>query len=173
MNEGVLEAKDLYQLQIDRITKEEYDSLSKQELEVLAIYREFTSGYALTPQIVKNKNVTKEEFARVSENLDSMPGVNITTDWDRSYTYDKTLKSVLGKVSSSEEGLPSESLDYYLARDYSRNDRVGKSYIEMQYEDVLQGQKAKIRNITDKAGNIVNSEVISAGQRGKDLVSND
>ena len=34
----------------------------------------------------------------------------------------------------------------------------------------LQGQKAKIRNITDKAGNIVDSEVISAGQRGKDLV---
>ncbi len=170
VEEGMLEDKDLYQLQIDRITKQEYDSLSKDELEVLAIYREFTSGYALTPQIVKNKEVTKEEFARVSENLDSLPGVNITTDWDRSYAYDETLKSVLGKVSSSEEGLPSESLDYYLARDYSRNDRVGKSYIEMQYEDVLQGQKAKIRNITDKAGNIVDSEVISAGQRGKDLV---
>jgi penicillin-binding protein A len=170
VEEGLLEEKDLYQLQIDRITKEEYDSLSKNDLEVLAIYREFTSGYALTPQIVKNKEVTKEEFARVSENLDSLPGVNISTDWDRSYTYDETLKSVLGKVSSSEEGLPSESLDYYLARDYSRNDRVGKSYIEMKYEDVLQGQKAKIRNITDKSGNIVDSEVISAGQRGKDLV---
>ena len=170
VEEGLLEPKDLYQLQIDRITKEEYDSLSEDELEVLAIFREFSSGYALTPQIVKNKNVTKEEFARVSENLDSLPGVNISTDWDRSYTYDDTLKSVLGKVSTSEEGLPSENLDYYLARDYSRNDRVGKSYIEMQYEDVLQGQKAKIRNITDKAGNIVNSEVISPGQRGQDLV---
>lgn len=168
--EGLLETKDLYQFQIDRITKKEYDSISKQELEVLAIYREFTSGYALTPQIVKNKNVTKEEFARVSENLDSLPGVDVSTDWDRFYTYDKTLKSVLGKVSSSEEGLPSENLDYFLARDYSRNDRVGKSYIEMQYEDVLQGQKAKIRNITDKSGNIIDSKVISAGQRGKDLV---
>lgn len=170
VEEGLLEDKDLYQLQIKRITKKEYDSLSKQELEELAIYREFTSGYALTPQIVKS-DVQKEEFARVSENLDSLPGVGVTTDWDRSYPYgDKILKSVLGKVSSAEEGLPSESLDYYLARDYSRNDRVGKSYIEMQYEDVLQGQKAKIRNITDKAGNIVDSEVVSAGQRGKDLV---
>lgn len=170
VEEGLLEDKDLYQLQIKRITKKEYDSLSKQELEELAIYREFTSGYALTPQIVKS-DVQKEEFARVSENLDSLPGVGVTTDWDRSYPYgDKTLKSVLGKVSSAEEGLPSESLDYYLARDYSRNDRVGKSYIEMQYEDVLQGQKAKIRNITDKAGNIVDSEVVSAGKRGKDLV---
>nr|WP_110927399.1 penicillin-binding protein 2 [Bacillus massiliglaciei] len=170
VTEGELEQKDLYNLQLDRITKKEYDSFSDKELEVLAIYREFAGGYALTPQIVKNKDVSKEEFAKVSENLDSLPGVDIMTDWDRYYTYNKTLKSVLGKVSSSEEGLPSDSLDYYLARDYSRNDRVGKSYIEAEYEDVLQGTKAKIRNVTDKSGNVVDSEVITEGQRGKDLV---
>ncbi|MFJ7991319.1 peptidoglycan D,D-transpeptidase FtsI family protein [Peribacillus frigoritolerans] len=169
VEEGELEESDLYKLQLDRITSDEIE-LSKDDLEVLAIYREFASGYALTPQIVKNKKVTKEEFAKVSENLDSLPGVDISTDWDRFYTYNKTLKSVLGKVSSSEEGLPSESLDYYLARDYSRNDRVGKSYIEAQYEDILQGQKAKVRNVTDKSGNVVDSEVISEGSRGKDLI---
>ena len=166
MEEGELEESDLYKLQLDRITEEE-TKLSKNDLEVLAIYREFASGYALTPQIVKNKKVTKEEFAKVSENLDSLPGVDISTDWDRFYTYNKTLKSVLGKVSSSEEGLPSESLDYYLARDYSRNDRVGKSYIEAQYEDILQGQKAKVRNVTDKSGNIVDSEVVTEGSARK------
>ncbi|MGG0412993.1 peptidoglycan D,D-transpeptidase FtsI family protein [Peribacillus simplex] len=169
VEEGEMEESDLYKLQLDRITLDEM-KLSKKDLEVLAIYREFASGYALTPQIVKNKKVTKEEFAKVSENLDSLPGVDISTDWDRFYTYNKTLKSVLGKVSSSEEGLPSESLDYYLARDYSRNDRVGKSYIEAQYEDILQGQKAKVRNVTDKSGNVVDSEVITEGSRGKDLI---
>lgn len=169
VEEGEMEESDLYKLQLDRITEEE-TKLSEKDLEILAIYREFASGYALTPQIVKNKEVTKEEFAKVSENLDSLPGVDISTDWDRFYTYNKTLKSVLGKVSSSEEGLPSESLNYYLARDYSRNDRVGKSYIEMQYEDILQGQKAKVRNVTDKSGNVVDSEVITEGSRGKDLI---
>ncbi|ASS96212.1 peptidoglycan D,D-transpeptidase FtsI family protein [Peribacillus simplex] len=169
VEEGEMEESDLYKLQLDRITLDEM-KLSEKDLEVLAIYREFASGYALTPQIVKNKKVTKEEFAKVSENLDSLPGVDISTDWDRFYTYNKTLKSVLGKVSSSEEGLPSESLNYYLARDYSRNDRVGKSYIEAQYEDILQGQKAKVRNVTDKSGNVVDSEVITEGSRGKDLI---
>ncbi|MGE7764509.1 peptidoglycan D,D-transpeptidase FtsI family protein [Peribacillus sp. NPDC096540] len=169
VEEGELEKGDLYKLQLDRITEKEME-IPKEEMETLAIYREFASGYALTPQIVKNKKVTKEEFARVSENLDSLPGVDVSTDWDRFYTYNKTLKSVLGKVSSSEEGLPSESLNYYLARDYSRNDRVGKSYIEAQYEDILQGQKAKVRNVTDKSGNIVDSEVITEGSRGKDLI---
>lgn len=170
VTEGELEQKDLYKLQIERITEEEINSFTDAELEVLAIYREFSSGYALTPQIVKNKDVTEEEFARVSENLDSLPGVNITTDWDRTYTFGQTLKSVLGKVSSSDEGLPSERLDYFLSRGYSRNDRVGKSYLELQYEDVLQGNKAKVKNITDKGGNVVESQIVSEGQRGKDLV---
>ncbi|MGE8078145.1 peptidoglycan D,D-transpeptidase FtsI family protein [Peribacillus loiseleuriae] len=170
VTEGELEQKDLYKLQIERITEKEINSFTDAELEVLAIYREFSSGYALTPQIVKNKDVTEEEFARVSENLDFLPGVNIMTDWDRTYAFGQTLKSVLGKVSSSDEGLPSERLAYYLSRGYSRNDRVGKSYIELQYEDVLQGNKAKVKNITDKGGNVVESQIVSEGQRGKDLV---
>ena len=39
--------------------------------------------------------------------------------------------------------------------DYNRNDRVGKSYIEQQYEDVLHGTKEEVKNITDKEGNII------------------
>jgi penicillin-binding protein A len=165
-----LDDKDIYKLILSRVTEKELGVLTKEDLEVLAIYREFTSGYALTPQIVKNKDVTDEEFAVVSENLEYLPGVDTTTDWDRRYAFEDTLKSVLGKVTSSDEGIPKNQLDYYLARDYSRNDRVGKSYIEMQYEDVLHGQKAKVKNKTDKAGNIISTEEISKGQRGKDLV---
>ncbi|AGK54930.1 peptidoglycan D,D-transpeptidase FtsI family protein [Bacillus sp. 1NLA3E] len=165
-----LDDKDIYKLQLERITDEEIKDLSADDLEVLAIFREFNSGYALTPQIVKNENVTAEEFAAVSENLENLPGVDTTTDWKRSYAYTSTLKSVLGNVSSSDEGLPSDQLDYYLSRDYNRNDRIGKSYLEMQYEDVLHGQKAKVKNKTDKAGNVLSTEVVSEGQRGKDLV---
>lgn len=168
--EGEEYDKKIYKLQLERITEEDLNELTPQDLEIIAIYRAFTSGYALTPQIVKNENVTEEEFARVSENLAFLPGVDVTTDWERRYEYGNTLKTVLGKVTDYDEGLPKEKLDYYLSRDYSRNDRVGKSYLEMQYEDVLHGQKAKERVITDKAGNIVEIEPISEGKRGKDLV---
>ncbi len=160
--------KEIYQLQLDRITEEELNDLTAFDLEVLAIYRDFSSGYALTPQMVKNKGVTDEEFAVVSENLQLLPGVDTTTDWERYYAFGDTLKSVLGNVS--DDGLPAEQLDYYLARDYSRNDRVGKSQIELQYEDVLHGQKAKVKNVTDKAGNVLETIPISEGKRGKDLV---
>lgn len=148
--EKKLEQKDLYKLQMERVTDEDIKEFTKDELEVIAIFREFNSGYALAPSIVKNKDVSTKEFARVSEHLDEMPGVDVTTDWERTYKYDETLRSVLGKVSSSEEGIPNENIDYYLARDYTRNDRVGKSYIEKQYEDVLRGQKTRIENVLSK-----------------------
>ena len=164
-----LDDKTLYNLQLERITEKELNKLTKDDMEILAILREMMSGYALSAQIVK-KDVTPEEFAIVSENLEMLPGVDTTTDWERQYSYDKTLKSILGKVSDSEKGLPKEKLEYYLSRGYSRNDRVGLSYIEQQYEDVLHGQKAKVKNITDKGGNVLDTKVISDGQRGKDLV---
>lgn len=168
--EGKEYDKKIYDLKLERITEEDLQELTEQDLEILAIYNAFSSGYALTPQIVKNEGVTPEEFAIVSENLQYLPGVDTTTDWERTYTFDKTLKTILGKVTDTKEGIPKEQLDYYLARDYNRNDRVGKSYLEAQYEDVLHGQKTKIKNITDKSGNILSSEVVSEGQRGKDLV---
>lgn len=162
--------KDLYKLQLDRITVDELKELSREDLEILAIFREFNRGYALTPQIIKNKNVSSKEFAIVSENLQFLPGIDTTTDWERNYLYGETLKTILGKVSSSDKGLPSEQLEHYLVRDYNRNDRVGLSYIEQQYEDVLHGQKSKVKNITDKSGNVLKTLVVSEGKRGKDLV---
>lgn len=169
MSDEKLEEKDLYKLQLERITEKELKELTKEDLKVLAVYREFISGYALTPQIVKNENVTPEEFALVSENLEVLPGVDTTTDWDRHYIYGDTLKTVLGNVSSSDEGLPMDQLDHFLSRGYNRNDRVGKSYIELQYEEVLHGQKTKVKNIT-KGNDVLEAETLSAGQRGKDLV---
>ncbi|MFT8319267.1 MAG: penicillin-binding protein 2 [Bacillus sp. (in: firmicutes)] len=153
-----------------KITKKELNSFSKFELETLAIYRVFNSGYYYTPQMVKNTGVTDKEFAKVSENLSELPGVDTIKDWDRTYAYDGTLKTVLGKISTSQRGVPAEQKDQYLAKGYSMNDRVGLSYLENQYEDVLKGQKKKVKYIKDKSGEIVDSTTISNGEPGKDLV---
>ncbi|MCA1063405.1 penicillin-binding protein 2 [Rossellomorea sp. AcN35-11] len=168
LSEDEVNAK-VYQLRLERITEEDLDSLTEKDLEIIAIYREFSSGYALNPQIVKNEGVTPEEFAVVSEHLSELPGVNTTTDWKRSYVFDDTLRTILGNVSSSREGLPVNLVDSYLAKDYNRNDRVGKSYVELQYEDVLQGQKEQIKNVT-KGGSVLESILVQEGQRGKDIV---
>ncbi|MFD1736561.1 peptidoglycan D,D-transpeptidase FtsI family protein [Bacillus salitolerans] len=160
----------LYKELLNRITEEDLAALSEKDMEVAAIKREFDKGYALIPQIIKKEGVTKEELSIVSEHLSVLPGVDITTDWLREYVFGDTLKSVLGSTTSSDEGIPRENLDFYLARDYALNDRVGKSYIEQQYEDVLRGQKKKIQNVTDKTGHLLNTLVISEGQQGSDVV---
>lgn len=153
----------------ERITDEELASLTDQQLEVLAIYREMTSGYALSPQIIKNEGVTDEEFARVSERLTDpdLKGVNTITDWKRVKTSDLTI---LGNTTTPEQGLPADKIDYYLARDYSRNDRVGISFLEAEYEEVLQGQKSIVKNVTDGRGRVVETVTVDEGEPGKDVV---
>ncbi|MFJ7952811.1 peptidoglycan D,D-transpeptidase FtsI family protein [Lysinibacillus sp. NPDC096418] len=157
----------IYKLVRERITDEELAQLTEADLEVLAIYREMASGYNLSPQIIKSENVTDDEFARVSERLTELPGVNTTTDWKR---VKLSPLSVLGRTTTPAKGIPNDKLDYYLARDYSRNDRVGESYIEAQYEELLQGQKSVVKNITNKKGQVIDTITTYEGEPGKDLV---
>ncbi|MBM7702664.1 peptidoglycan D,D-transpeptidase FtsI family protein [Metabacillus iocasae] len=168
VSDGKLEDKDLYKLQLERISKTELQTV-KDEVEIIAIKTKMDSGYALTPQIIKS-GVGDDEFARVSENLQYLSGVDVMTYWDRQYTYDGLLRTLLGNVTSANEGLPREKLDYFLSRNYSRNDQVGKSYLEKQYEHVLHGQKARSVIVTNRAGNVLEADQLSEGQRGSDLI---
>ncbi|ETI69558.1 peptidoglycan D,D-transpeptidase FtsI family protein [Neobacillus vireti] len=162
-----LNNKDLYKLKLKRIT--EYE-LKKMDKNLAAIYRKLSSAIALTPTMVKNENVTEEEFAKVNENLDNLPGVDVTTDWKRGRNYGETFWNMLGEVTSADEGLPAEKVDYYTAKGYKLNDRVGKSYIEELYDSVLQGRKEKVKTVTDQNGNVVSTETVSEGKSGKDIV---
>ncbi|MFD1363044.1 peptidoglycan D,D-transpeptidase FtsI family protein [Lentibacillus salinarum] len=155
---------------LERIDEDKVDDYSKQQLEVIAIKKEMDKAMALTPQVIKNDDVTPEEFARVSARLDELPGVNATTDWNREYPYDKTFRNFAGTITSETQGIPRAKEDYYLTRGYSRNDRVGNSGLEQQYESALRGRKEKIQYTTDSNGTVVDSDVVVEGERGKDLV---
>ncbi|MCP8967639.1 peptidoglycan D,D-transpeptidase FtsI family protein [Ectobacillus ponti] len=152
-----------------RITAQEINSFTQLDLKTLYIKSKMDSGFQDAPQIIKSEGVTNEEYAVVSEHLMQLPGVDTTVDWDRTYPFGDTFRSVLGSVTNSNEGLPKEKLDFYLAREYDRNDRVGKSYIEQVYEDLLHGKRAVIKNTKDKDGNILGTQYVSKGERGKDL----
>lgn len=150
-----------------RITEEELNSLTKKDLQIVAIYSKMVAGYNLSPQIIKSDNVTDHEFAVVSEHLTDLPGVNTTTDWQR----EKVSKlTILGSTTTPAEGIPKDRLNYFLSRDYSRNDRVGKSYLEQQYESLLQGEKSIVKSETNRTGEVVDTKVVKEGKAGKDLV---
>ncbi|MBV6685148.1 penicillin-binding protein 2 [Bacillus sp. JRC01] len=160
--------KKVYEMQLERISEKQYNSYTNDELKVLAIFRQFNTGYALSPKIVKNKGVSDEEMARVSENLSNLPGVNVTTDWERKYTQKSTLRSILGKVSTTEQGIPTELVEQFKSKGYAMNDRVGTSYFESEYESLLKGKKEEIEHIT-KGGSLIDSQLIKEGHSGKDV----
>lgn len=174
-----LEGKETYKLQVERVptTKVEAIKNNLEQLELAYLYKRFSSGYQYEPQVVKSKNIngdeiasnlTDDEISAVSERLEELPGVDVITDWGRSYPYE-SLKSIFGGLTSPEQGILESREEYYLARGYSRNDRVGKSYLEYQYEEYLNPQKAKVEYVADKSGNIVSEQIIDEGQRGYDL----
>jgi len=157
--------EDIDSMIFERITEEDLSIYDEIDKEAAYIYYLMNKGYSYAEKIIKNVDVTDNEYALVSENIDSLSGVNTKLDWDRIYMYGDTFKSILGSVSSSSQGIPSELADYYLENGYSLDDRVGISYLEYQYEDYLKGTKAKYRVKNDNT-----YELVSEGERGNDIV---
>ncbi|WP_174613821.1 peptidoglycan D,D-transpeptidase FtsI family protein [Virgibacillus ihumii] len=165
-----MDTSEEYNTILERIKKDEIDDFTEKQLEVMAIKKEMDQAMTLTPHVIKNENVTPEEFAKVSEHLDMLDGINATTDWDRFKPYGKTFSNFIGSITSQSQGILAEKEEYYLSRGYKRNDRVGQSGLEQQYESLLRGRKEKIQYTTNKDGKVIDSEVVVEGQRGKDLV---
>ena len=162
-----LTENDLYQLKLKRIKKKDLEEI---DLNMAAIYRKLSSAPAFTPVMIKNEKVTDREFAAVSARLGEFPGIDVTTDWKRKRNYGDTFWNMLGGVTTDDEGLPLEKADYYMAKGYERNDRVGKSYIEEMYDEILLGRKKGLEIATNRNGEITETKVRAEGHSGYNLV---
>ena len=163
LEERKITNNDIEKLKLERVPKEELEKYNEQDLEAAYIYKLMNTGYSYSEKEIKKYNVTDKEYAEIAENLNDFPGCNIKLDWEREYPYGNTFKTILGTVSSSESGIPYELKDYYLEKGYELNDRVGTSYLEYQYEDILKGKKNKYKVINGKY------ILIEEGTRGNDI----
>ena len=159
-----LSNKDIEELKIERISLDELNVFKDEDLKTAYLYYLMNNGYTYEEKVIKN-GVTDEEFAYISENNDKLKGFNTRVDWERVYPYGDTLRTILGTVSSSSQGIPSEDKNYYLKLGYSLNDRVGLSYLEKQYESYLKGEK----NVYE-AVNSHELRLVKEGMRGNDIV---
>ncbi len=159
-----------YYVMLENITEDELNSFEDEELEAMAIKRELDQAYELTPHFIQYENMTKEEYAIIAENLHELPGINVTTNWEREFLHGSTFANYIGRITTQKQGIPQTDEQFFLARNYSRNDRVGRSGLEKEYEAYLKGNKEVREHITDSSGTVVDSKVIREGQRGKDLI---
>ena len=158
-----LKASKLEELKIKRVTKKEISSYNALDKKAAYIYYLMHNGYSYDDKVIKEE-ITDEELFYVEENKGKLNGVSVVTTWKRVYPYGDLLKGILGSVSTSSNGVPKDKKTYYLNKGYSLNDRVGLSYLELEYEDELKGTKDKyeVKNGVKK--------LIKKGHRGNDIV---
>lgn len=160
---------ELTQNLIKEVKKEKIKFTKRQKTAAL-IFNKISGAYTLSTIYIKNKGLTDKELAQVGEHLSDLPGVGIGTDWERSYPNGSSIQSIIGSVSTEKSGLPSDNLQYYLAQGYSRNDRVGTSYLEKEYEPLLKGTKSQIEVETKGNGDIQQTKTVYKGQAGASLM---
>ena len=157
--------EDIKELKLERVTEKDLKKYEDIDKEACYIYNLMNKGYYYTEKTIKNIDVSEEEYAKVAEHINELPGFNVKLDWERYYLYGDTFKTILGSVSSSSSGIPYNLKEYYLQKGYALTDRVGTSYIEYQYEDYLKGKKATYQVNDDGS-----YTELTKGERGSDIV---
>jgi len=163
LDERKLTLSDIENLKISRINEEDLSVFNEIDKKVAYLYYLMNTGYSYSDKVIKNVDVTEEEYAFFSENNYRLKGFDTKVTWERVYLYNDTFKSILGSVGS----IPEEKKEEYLRNGYSLNDVVGLSNLELQYEDILKGEKAIYKKINNNTLELVSSE-----SRGKDIVLN-
>ena len=156
-----LDSDDVYELKIERVTEEELNAFTEEDNKASYLYYLMNKGYSYDDKIIKDEDVTDEEYAYIAENNEDLPGFNTKLGWERVYNYGDTFRTILGNIGT----VPSEEKDEYLAKGYALNDIVGTSYIEEEYEEYLRGTKAIYKTV-----NSHELELVSEGKRGNDIV---
>ena len=135
-----IKASKIEKLKIDRVTSDELSKFNDIDKKAAYVYYLMNNGYYYDLKTIKD-DATSSEYAYVAQNLSKLKGVDISTSWKRVYPYGDTLRQILGNVSTSKNGIPNENRALYLNKGYKLNDRVGLSYLELQYEDEMRGSK--------------------------------
>ena len=165
LNNRKLTENEIYELKIDRITKENLKKMNTFDKKAAYVYYLMNKGYSYEEKIIKDTNVTNKEYAYFSENSKSLKGFGTKLEWQRTYPYKDTLRSILGSVSSSKSGIPKEEAEKLLKKGYSLTDRVGISGLEKYYEDILKGEKAVY-----KLGENNELILVKQGKKGNDIM---
>nr|WP_057768802.1 penicillin-binding protein 2 [Lactobacillus selangorensis] len=164
-----LAEKTVYKNQIAYVEAHHLDELTATQKNAAAIYKIMNGAYQMSTVYIKNSGLTSATLAKVSEHLTELPGVSVGTDWERSYPNGEGITSIIGNVSTEKQGLPSDQLTELLSDGYSRNDRVGTSYLEKEYQSILSGTKSQTEVKTNSEGSVKSTKEVYAGKKGASL----
>lgn len=162
-----LSESELYNNAVDSVQTSQLNYTEDEKKEIYLFSQLNAVGNFATGTIVTDA-LTDTQIALIASASKQLPGVSISTSWDRK-VLETSLSSIVGSVSSEKAGLPAEEADAYIKKGYSLNDRVGTSYLEKQYEETLQGKRSVKEIHLDKYGNMESVENIEDGTKGNNI----
>ena len=157
----------LYNNAAESITSDQLN-YSEDEKKVIYLFNQLNAVGNFATGNIQTDPLSDTQVAVIASASKELPGISISTSWDRK-VLETSLSSIVGTVSSEKSGLPAEDVDAYLKKGYSLNDRVGTSYLEKQYEEVLQGKRTVKEIHLDKHGDMESVENIEEGSKGKNI----
>ncbi len=121
----------------------------------------FELGNQYGPMLVK-ENAARDDVTYVSERTEELPGVTVHDDYVRNYPKGEVAAHVLGYTGA----ITQEELKQEAFKGLSNDSVVGKSGVEVYYEEVLRGEAGKQVYNVDALGRIVpeGSRVDSLGR---------
>ena len=162
-----LSESELYNNTVESIDPSQLTYSDDEKKEIYLFSQLNAVGNFATGTIVTDA-LTDTQIALIASASKNLPGISISTSWDRK-VLETSLSSIVGSVSSEKAGLPAEEADAYIKKGYSLNDRVGTSYLEKQYEETLQGKRSVKEIHLDKHGNMESVENIEDGTKGNNI----
>ena len=162
-----LSESELYNNAVDSVQTSQLNYTEDEKKEIYLFSQLNAVGNFATGTIVTDA-LTDTQIALIASASKQLPGISISTSWDRK-VLETSLSSIVGSVSSEKAGLPAEEADAYLKKGYSLNDRVGTSYLEKQYEETLQGKRSVKEIHLDKYGNMESVDTIEEGSKGNNI----
>ncbi|MFZ2577746.1 MAG: penicillin-binding protein 2 [Lactococcus hircilactis] len=162
-----LSGSKIYAVQLSKVSEKELNFTPEQTF-AAQLFKKMNGTSTFHTTIIAIGDITAEQQAAIAEREGSLPGISISTSWDRSYA-NNSLTTLVGTVSSQQAGLPAEDAAAYLKKGYQPNDRVGTSYLEKGYEEYLQGTHQISKVVIDKSGNVTGTKVVQEGKKGDDI----
>lgn len=162
-----LSESELYNNAVDSVQTSQLNYTEDDKKEIYLFSQLNAVGNFATGTIVTDP-LNDSQVAVIASISKEMPGISISTSWDRK-VLETSLSSIVGSVSSEKAGLPAEEAEAYLKKGYSLNDRVGTSYLEKQYEETLQGKRSVKEIHLDKYGNMESVDTIEEGSKGNNI----
>lgn len=140
-----------------------YLNISKSEIDK-KVPRSFRNSFTA---IEIKSNVDFKDVSNIAENIVDLPGVSWRSKPVRSYAFSNSMSHIVGYVGD----ITREELQILYNEGYTNTSIVGKTGIEKQYDNLLQGKSGTEFRTVDVRGRFVfDKPVLEAPVSGSDLI---